>query len=142
MLKEAKVAMWQLLAFLNRHGNRRKLLRPEHAHLPAEKNVERVYLHMIPKLPITHRDGIFSVMLQACTCRILTQILDPSVPFVWIRGHIPHPIIQWWHTKVPLSAKGTPYDVEVRLLEFDIQLTTSRFLELLPEFEDVGIDLC
>jgi hypothetical protein len=72
---------------------------------------------------------------------VLAHILDPVVPFVWVRRHTPQRNIQWWRTQVALSATGGPHDVEVRWLEFDLQLPTSRFLELLPEFEDHGIVL-
>jgi hypothetical protein len=84
---------------------------------------------------------MFSVMLRQCKCSLLAHILDPVVPFVWVRSHMPHSIVQWWHTQVALSPTGRSHDIEVRLLEFDLQLPTSRFLELLPEFENHGIDL-
>ena len=38
-----------------------------------------------------------------------------------------------------LSEKGPLHDVEVRMMEFDLQLSTARFQELLPEFEDHGL---
>jgi hypothetical protein len=84
---------------------------------------------------------MFNVMLQSCTCSVLASVLDPAVPFVWVRGHMPQSVVQWWHTHVALSSTGRPQDVEVRRMEFDLQLSTSRFLELLPEFEDHGIVL-
>ena len=93
-------------------------------------------------LPITHQDWVFTVNLRPCTCGLLAHILDSSIPFVWIRRHWPHPAIQWWRAPLPLSAAGRPHDVEVRSLEFELQLPTERFLELLPEFEDHGIHLC
>ena len=96
---------------------------------------------MTSELPITERDGMFSVMLRSCTCSVLAYVLDPVVPFVWVRRHMPQGIVQWWHTHVALSATGRPQDVDVRWMEFDLQLSTSRFLELLPEFEDHGIVL-
>ena len=84
---------------------------------------------------------MFRVILPSCSCSVLAQILDLSVPFVWVRRHLPQPCIRWWHAQAPLSATGQPYDVEVRGLQFDLQLPTVRFLELLPEFEDHGIVL-
>ena len=34
-------------------------------------------------------------MLRSCTSGILAHILDPAVPFVWIRRHTPKRYIQW-----------------------------------------------
>jgi hypothetical protein len=96
---------------------------------------------MTSELPITESSGMFSLMLRSCSSDILAHILDPAVPFVWLRRHTPKRYIQWWPTRVPLSERGQPHDVEVRSLEFDLQLTTARFLELLPEFTDHGIVL-
>jgi hypothetical protein len=96
---------------------------------------------MTSELPITERDGMFSVMLRSCTCSVLAHVVDPAIPFVWVRRHMPQSIVQWWRTQVALSATGGPHNVEVRWMEFDLQLSTSRFLELLPEFEDHGIVL-
>jgi len=84
---------------------------------------------------------MFSFVLRSCTSSILAQILDPEVPFVWIRRHIPNYYVQWWNTRVRLSKKGMLHEAEVRSMEFELQLPTARFLELLPEFEDHGIEL-
>ena len=80
-------------------------------------------------------------MLRSCTARILAPILEPAIPWVWIRHHHPKRYIQWWNTQAALSEKGPLHDVEVRMMEFDLQLSTARFLELLPEFEDHGLAL-
>jgi hypothetical protein len=96
---------------------------------------------MTSDLLITERNGMFSFMLRSCTSGILAHVLDPAVPFVWIRRHTPNRYIQWWNTQIQLSETGAFHDVEVRSLEFDLQLRTARFLELLSEFEDQGIVL-
>jgi len=88
---------------------------------------------------ITERDGMFIVALRSCTSQILAEILDPAIPFVWIRRHTPKGYVEWWSTRAPLSERGVLHDVEVRSLEFDLQLSTARFLELLPEFADHGM---
>ena len=80
-------------------------------------------------------------MLQPCSCGILTHVLDPSVPFVWVQRHVPFPRIQWDQVRLQLSPSGVLHDVEVRSLQFDLLFSTTRFLELLPEFEDFGITL-
>jgi hypothetical protein len=84
---------------------------------------------------------MFSFMLRSCTSGILAHILDPAVPFIWIRRHTPKRYIQWWSTQTHLSEAGGLHEVEVRSMEFDVQLRTARFLELLPEFEDHGMVL-
>jgi hypothetical protein len=91
--------------------------------------------------PITERNGMFSFMLHSCTSDILTHLLDPAVPFVWIRRHMPKRSVQWWNTQTRLSEAGALHEVEVRWMEFDLQLPTARFLELLPEFKDSGLVL-
>lgn len=96
---------------------------------------------MDPDPRITEQNGMFSLMLRSCTAGILAHIVDPSVPFVWIRCHTPKRYLQWWSTQVCLSEAGLPHAVEVRSMSFDLQLRTNRFLELLPEFEDHGIVL-
>ncbi len=96
---------------------------------------------MSEELPITERNGMFSFMLRSCTSRILIDILDPTIPFVWIRRHTPKRAITWWQTRAPLCENGSPHDIEVRSMEFDLLLPTVRFVELLPEFEDHGIVL-
>jgi hypothetical protein len=96
---------------------------------------------MTSALPIVERNGMFSIMLRSCASDILAYILDPTVPFVWIRQHKPKRSVQWWSTQTQLSETGALHDVEVRSMEFDLQLRTGRFLELLPEFEDHGMVL-
>lgn len=94
---------------------------------------------MTSEFPITERNGMFSFMLSSCTSGILTHLLDPAVPFVWIRRHTPKPYIQWWNTQTSLSETGALRNVEVRSMEFDLQFRTARFLELLAEFEAHGM---
>jgi len=91
---------------------------------------------------IREHDGVFSVMLASCTCAVLERVLDPAVPIVWIRRHFPQPILQWWRTQIPISPGGGPHELEVRSVELEIQLPTARFLQILPEFAQNGIDLC
>ena len=49
--------------------------------------------------------------------------------------------MQWWTTPVCLSKSGGAVDIEVGGLAFDVQLSTKRFLELLPEFNEHGLEL-
>jgi hypothetical protein len=90
---------------------------------------------------ITENDGFYELMLNPCTTAVLAGALDATVPWVWIRGHMPKRSIQWWNARVPLSVDGELRDVTVRSLQFDLLLTTSRFLELLPDFHDHALCL-
>jgi len=90
-------------------------------------------------LPIREQNGMFSVMLSVCSAGILSHILDPAVPVVWIRDHSPNRYLQWWKTQALFSEKGAFHEAEVRWMRFDLQLPTARFLEYLPEFEDHGM---
>ena len=84
---------------------------------------------------------MFSFMCSSCTTGILSRVLDPSVPFIWIRSHSPQPVLRWWSAPTRLSDVGALHDVQVRQMRFDLQLNTARFLELLPELADYGMDL-
>lgn len=88
---------------------------------------------------IVEKTGMFSIYLHPCTSRVLADILDPSVPFVWIPRHLPVTEIQWWNTQLQLSKSGALHEVEVRLLECDLQFRTYDFLNFLKEFEGSGI---
>ncbi len=76
-----------------------------------------------------------------CTPSVLRHALNPGIPFVWMRRHLPQTQISWWNADVPLFLGGRPYNLEVRGLEFDVQMTTERFLTLLPELEEHGMGL-
>ncbi|MEK6701082.1 MAG: hypothetical protein AABZ53_02390 [Planctomycetota bacterium] len=96
---------------------------------------------MEPDYPIVERNGMFNFMLRSCTARILVHILDRDTPFVWIRRHAPCRDMRWWRTKVPLSIDGAPFNVEARMLNFDLQMSTSEFLENIAEFDGHGLVL-
>jgi hypothetical protein len=99
------------------------------------------YINMTQSSLISEGNGMFSIMLRSCTSAILPAVLDRSVPVVWVRRHTPMRSIRWWPARVPLSTSGAVHDVEVRTLQFDLQLPTERFLQLLPEFSNHGMAL-
>lgn len=90
---------------------------------------------------IREAGGLHRLMLRPCTTAILPHIVDPTVPFVWIRRHMPEPALRWWSTMVPLASTRPSYEIRVRSMEFDILFETHQFLDVLPEFEDQGIVL-
>lgn len=85
--------------------------------------------------------GLYHVTLRPCTAQILVTLLRGSASTVWLRGYRPEPTVRWWAAPMRLSSAGTPVSATVRDVEFDLQLSVERFLELLPEFEDKGVDL-
>ncbi len=80
-------------------------------------------------------------MLRSCTALLLKEVLDVSVPYVWIRRHQPVRSLQWWKTETVLKRNGPLHDIDIRSMEFDIQMPTERFLDLLPEFANHGLVL-
>lgn len=88
------------------------------------------------------QDGLLHCLtLGHCTASILRHVLNPEVPFIWLHRHVPQTRNGWWRASVPLSSSGGSHEFEVRDLEFDAQMTTEKFLTLLPEIEDHGVDL-
>jgi hypothetical protein len=84
---------------------------------------------------------VFSLTLEPCSTMVLPYILDEGIPYVWIANHAPNRFLEWWTAMLPLSKGGENQLLEVRSLSFDLQMPTTHFLKLLPEFKDVGIYL-
>lgn len=80
-------------------------------------------------------------MLSGCRAGLLKEILDESVPFVWVLDHAPVERCGWWKTSLSLREHGPSFELDVRGVVFDIQLSTKRFLEILPEFQHLGLNL-
>lgn len=91
------------------------------------------------ELPRRTSDGLYSIMLLPCTAEILTHLLDPDVPFVWIVGHQPDRIAEWWSCDVPLSKHGKSYPLDVRQLCYDVLMPTTEFLTRLSEFDGLTL---
>jgi hypothetical protein len=71
---------------------------------------------------------------------MLAGYLSREVPFVWVLGHMPNSYVQWWEATVPLN-RTESIRAQVRLLSYDIQLTTSEFLDRATSFDDHGLVL-
>jgi hypothetical protein len=80
------------------------------------------------------------LFVQGATVTALAKLLNPSVPYVWILGHMPNTCVEWWHTNVPLNDNDR-ISVQVRTLIYDMQLPTTEFLKNASAFESFGIDL-
>ena len=96
---------------------------------------------MDTELPIRFHNSLYSCMLSYSRASLLKEILDESVPYVWVRDHAPVERYGWWKTSLSLREHGPAFEINVRGVVFDIQLSTKRFLEILPEFEHLGLDL-
>ncbi|MFH1301442.1 MAG: hypothetical protein ABIK07_10300 [Planctomycetota bacterium] len=81
------------------------------------------------------------VYVHGAIVSVLARFLDPTVPWVWILGHCPNPHAQWWNTTVPLNNSGSIYTGAVRLLCFDLQLTTRDFVSRATDFDEHGLML-
>ncbi len=84
---------------------------------------------------------IETVAVHRATVTLLTRYLNPSVQWVWIFGHMPNSIIEWWKAQVPLNQRGDSIIGEVRHLGYDLQLSTQEFLSRVAAFEGHGISL-
>lgn len=86
-----------------------------------------------------NRSGYEATYVHGATVTDLSRFLNPDVPFVWILGHMPHPIIEWWQASVPLNLSHQ-VKAKIRLLSYDIQMSTEAFLGIQDQFLE-GIDL-
>jgi hypothetical protein len=92
-------------------------------------------------MEIIEKDGLESLYIHGATVSTLTQYLNGDVPWIWILGHLPNRIVEWWDASIPINKLGSPVTAEVRSLAYDLLLETRQFLELAPEFEDHGLVL-
>lgn len=80
------------------------------------------------------------LFVHGATVTALAKLLNPSVPYVWILGHMPHRYVEWWHTNVPLNDIDR-ITAQVRMLTYDMQLPTADFLQYAAAFDDCGLSL-
>ena len=93
------------------------------------------------QIEILEHDGVETVYFHGTTVTSLATLLNPDVPWVWILGHLPNTLMQWWETTLPLNTHGAKIKAECRLVSYDLMLRTQQFMKLLPQFEDHGIVL-
>ena len=70
----------------------------------------------------------------------LARLLHPEVPYVWLLGHMPNRVVQWWQADVPLNLHQN-ITAQVRLVLYDMQLPTQDFLSKAECFDDYGLVL-
>lgn len=90
-------------------------------------------------LPRVLDDGQFSIMLRPCTADVLRHLLDPELPYVWIVGHYPNPVLEWWTCPILLGESREISDLEIRSLRYELLLPTSEFLARVAEFDGLSL---
>jgi hypothetical protein len=85
--------------------------------------------------------GCETAVVDRATVMSLTRYLNPIIPWIWIVDHMPNSKIQWWKAQVPLNGEGAILSGEVRLVQYDLQLSTREFLLVANAFDDSGITL-
>jgi hypothetical protein len=92
-------------------------------------------------MEIIEKDYMESLYIHNATVSDLARYLNPNVPWVWILGHLPNRIVEWWDTSIPINKQGASVKAKARSIIYDLMLETKEFLELVPEFEDHGLVL-
>ena len=87
--------------------------------------------------------GLFQTAVPKCNGSALVHVLDPSLRYVLIERHIPHPRIEWIEAVFPLSDASllSPSSRRIRRLQADLLFETTEFLDSLKEFANSGFDL-
>jgi len=80
------------------------------------------------------------ILVQGAVASRLARLLNPEIPFVWILGHMPNRIVQWWETEVPWSTEAR-ISAKVRMLSYDMLLRTEEFLGHVEALDDHGLAL-
>ena len=91
------------------------------------------------QLPRLNSDGSCSIMLATCPTEIVAELLDPSVPFVWVVGHSPHRVVEWWELNMPVIRGEMPRTLQVRSLRCELLLDTAEFKEIVGEFDGINL---
>ncbi len=86
------------------------------------------------ELPRVNADGSYSIMLHPCPTATVAELLDPSVPFVWVVGHSPHRVLEWWELDMPVARGERPRRLRVRSLWCELLLGTPEFAEVAGQF--------
>lgn len=84
--------------------------------------------------------GYDMLFVHGATASTLASLFNPEVPYVWIFGHMPHRYVEWWNATLPLTEKES-ITGQVRLLSYDLQLTTAEFLNKISAFDNFGLAL-
>ncbi len=92
-------------------------------------------------MKIIEKSDFEMVYIHEATVSSLAPYLNTKIPWIWILGHRPNRIVEWWESSLPINRQGSHLKAKFRSINFDIMLETKRFLKLIPEFNDHGIVL-
>ena len=84
--------------------------------------------------------GYEQTFVENADVKMLAQFIDPKIPYVWILGHMPNPVVQWWESTVPVD-KNSFINAKVRDIQYDLQIQTEEFLKNIDAFNEFGIVL-
>lgn len=87
------------------------------------------------------KDGAEILVLHAAIVPDFSPLLDDRIEYCWILGHMPRRTGDWWNTTVPVDDQGKSITAQVRMISYDLQLPTARFLEHIEQFADSGLML-
>jgi len=90
---------------------------------------------------IRSSEGAFVFAVRSATQALLTEILSPTVPFVWLINYMPNARMEWWTMPIVLRRNGIIYEAKVRGACFDLLVETGDFLKMLPEISDSSFTL-
>ena len=93
------------------------------------------------KMEILEGDGVETLFIHGATLSKLTPFLNPEVPWVWVLGHMPNRVVEWWQGSLPIDKSGKLVTADFRMVGYDLLLPTSQFIALAPDFEDHGLVL-
>jgi hypothetical protein len=83
--------------------------------------------------------GCWTVMLRPCPTGTAAQLLDPAVPFVWVVGHSPNRVLQWWRLEMPILRGEQPRSFRVRSVWCELLMSTPEFAEVAEQFDGATI---
>lgn len=92
-------------------------------------------------MEILDRDGVETLYVHGATVSTLQPFLNLEIPWVWVLGHMPNHVVEWWQATLPIDKSRKPITAEFRMVGYDVLLPTSQFIELAPGFENHGLAL-
>lgn len=86
-------------------------------------------------------NGLYHILLDAAEASDLRHLLHPDADYIWIHSHLPDPALRWWTADVPISPDVVWPSAKIRLMEYDLMMSRSEFLDRLELFVPHGLRL-
>src|SRR5688572_18964564 len=80
------------------------------------------------------------ILVYGAVASRLVPFLNPQIPFIWILVHMHNRALQWRDAEVPLSPEQK-ITARVRMLSYDMQLSTEEFMAQAEVLDDHGLVL-